>query len=231
MNLTPKFRHICIEGIIGAGKSTLAEALAQRLDALFFPEPTRDNPYLADFYTDLKYGRCRETRIAAMMQNYLLFRRYGNHLASVWGQRQRLCIEDRSIYGDTVFAMMLHESEMIDERDYQTYILAYEMMKDHLRYPDLLIYLEVSPETALARVQQRGRECEADLPLDYLKQLTRAYGQFIDAMEQHCLVWRLPYNEIIPIEMVVQRIRTFEEQSSFSLLHFQKAKGSLSRLA
>ena len=142
---------IGIAGIIGAGKSTLAQSLADHLGYDTYNEPVDDNPYLDDFYADMN-------RWGAMMQIHLLFRRFEQHQQIVW-KKKKGAVQDRTIYEDTIFARMLHEAGFIDKRDYETYLGHFNIMKRFLVYPDILIYLRVSPETSMQRIQERGRGC------------------------------------------------------------------------
>ena len=154
---------IGISGIIGAGKSTLAQNLAARLNYKLFNEPVDDNPYLEDFYSDMN-------RWGAMMQIHLLFRRFEQHQQIVWNS-EKGAVQDRTIYEDTIFARMLHESGFIDRRDYNTYLGHFNLMKRFLVYPDILLYLRVNPETSLNRIAQRGRKAEEGITLEYMQKL------------------------------------------------------------
>ena len=112
---------IGISGIIGAGKSTLAQNLAKHLGYEAFNEPVKDNPYLEDFYTDMN-------RWGAMMQIHLLFRRFEQHQQIVWNSKKG-AVQDRTIYEDSIFARMLYEEGFIDQRDYDTYLGHFNLMK------------------------------------------------------------------------------------------------------
>ena len=103
---------ISISGMIGAGKSTLATALAKKLNLPVYYEPVIDNVYLEDFYKDMK-------KYSFPLQVYLLNRRFAQQQQIVWSGKGG--IQDRTIYEDSVFARMLRDSGNMDERDYQTY--------------------------------------------------------------------------------------------------------------
>ena len=145
---------IGIAGIIGAGKTTLCQRLADHLGYEAFNEPVEDNPYLADFYADMG-------RWGGMMQIHLLFRRFEQHQRIVWN-KEKGAVQDRTIYEDTIFARLLHEAGFIDKRDYETYVGHFNVMKRFLVYPDVLIYLRVEPEVSMERVRERGRDEEQD---------------------------------------------------------------------
>jgi deoxyadenosine kinase len=183
-----RFKHINILGPIGIGKSTLAEKLATTLGARLIPEPVDDNPYLGDFYTAMADGTAMVNRIPGMMQLHLLYRRYENHMSAVFGDRARLCIEDSSIYSDTVFARMLHRSGHIDDRDLATYLGLYEIMKDHTRFPDLVIYLSGTADLCLDRIKKRSRGCESKISREYLADLIENYQDIVMALSRHTQV-------------------------------------------
>jgi deoxyadenosine kinase len=160
-----------IAGIIGAGKSTLASALATRLGWDCIDEPVSNNPYLADFYKDkAKYGFA--------MQIFLLHHRFRQHQSMVWGKRS--AIQDRTIYEDVIFAKMLHESGDISDRDFETYCSAFANMSNFLHRPDIIVYLDVTPEVAHDRVVARARGCEQGLvPIEYLRALRDGYEDWL----------------------------------------------------
>ena len=199
---------IGIAGIIGAGKSTLAQNLAARLNYKSYNEPVDDNPYLEDFYSDMN-------RWGAMMQIHLLFRRFEQHQQIVWNS-EKGAVQDRTIYEDTIFARMLHESGFIDQRDYNTYLGHFNLMKRYLVFPDILLYLRVNPETSLNRIAQRGRKAEKGITLEYMQKLFLGYENFIDEMGRYTRVISLDWNHYLEIDEVVDRISEKKKEK----LHF-----------
>ena len=189
---------IGISGIIGAGKSTLAQDLAGRLGYKAYNEPVKDNPYLEDFYSDMN-------RWGAMMQIHLLFRRFEQHQQIVWNS-EKGAVQDRTIYEDTIFARMLNEAGFIDQRDYDTYLGHFNLMKRYLVYPDLLLYLRVEPETSLQRIAERGRKAESGITLDYMQKLHDGYESFIEEMSRYTRVLTLDWNQFLELDEVVDRI-------------------------
>ena len=189
---------IGISGIIGVGKSTLTENLANHLGYKAYNEPVKDNPYLEDFYADMH-------RWGAMMQIHLLFRRFEQHQQIVWNAGKG-AVQDRTIYEDTIFARMLHESEFIDQRDYETYLGHFNLMKRYLVYPDLLIYLRVDPKTSLQRISERGRKAEVGITLEYMEKLHEGYEEFIKEMNCYTQVLILDWNQYISMDEVVGQI-------------------------
>ena len=190
---------IGISGIIGAGKSTLAQNLAMHLGYEAFKEPVKENPYLEDFYANMN-------RWGAMMQIHLLFRRFEQHQQIVWNSKEG-AVQDRTIYEDTIFARMLHEAGFIDQRDYETYVGHFNVMKRFLVYPDVLIYLRVSPEVSMQRIQERGRDAESKITLDYIEKLHQGYESFIAEMDHYTRVLTLDWNEYKEPEEVAKLVK------------------------
>ncbi len=190
---------IGIAGIIGAGKSTLAKGLADFLDYTAYNEPVKDNPYLVDFYADMN-------RWGAMMQIHLLFRRFEQHQQIVWNKRKG-AVQDRTIYEDTIFARMLHDAGFIDQRDYETYTGHFNVMKRFLVYPDVLIYLRVSPKVSMQRIQNRGRASEGGITLEYMENLYNGYENFIQEMNHYTRVLTLDWNEYMEPDEVAKMLK------------------------
>ena len=190
---------IGIAGIIGAGKSTLAQSLADNLGYDAYNEPVDDNPYLDDFYADMG-------RWGAMMQIHLLFRRFEQHQQIVWNKGKG-AVQDRTIYEDTIFARMLHEAGFIDKRDYETYLGHFNIMKRYLVYPDILIYLRVSPETSMQRIQERGRDAEGEITLEYMQKLHQGYESFITEMVHYTRTLTVDWNEYMETDEVVKMVK------------------------
>ena len=188
-----------IAGIIGAGKTTLTQSLADALGYEAYYEPVKENVYLGDFYTDMK-------RWGAMMQLYLLFKRFEQHQRLVWTTAKG-AVQDRTIYEDTIFAKMLHDGGLIDDRDYETYTGHFSLMKRFLVYPDILIYLQVEPETAFKRIQKRGRDVEQTITLDYLEQLHQGYEQFAEEMGRYTRVLTVDWNAYRPTAEVIELVK------------------------
>eukprot|EP01048_Picozoa_sp_COSAG05_P007950 COSAG05_NODE_581_length_8548_cov_3.360279_6_plen_211_part_00 len=119
---------IGISGMIGAGKSTLAKALAEKLDLPVHYEPVVDNVYLEDFYGDM-------AKYSFQLQVYLLNRRFKQQQQIVWQGMGG--VQDRTIYEDSVFAKMLHDSGHMDDRDYATYLDLFKNMSNFMKKPNI----------------------------------------------------------------------------------------------
>ena len=164
-------RSIAIAGNMGAGKSTLVEFLSRIYGVSPFYEPNENNPYLPDFYADMK-------RWSFHSQLYFLSNKFKLHLEL--DRAPGVVVLDRTIFEDAeVFATALHDMKRIDDRDWNTYWGFYESILDAIRPPDLMIYLRCSMRTLRKRIRMRGREMEKDVPLAYLKRLERLYENWI----------------------------------------------------
>ena len=164
--------HIAIVGNIGAGKTTLTEILAKNYgwDPLF--EAVDNNPYLEDFYSDMK-------RWSFNLQIYFLNTRYRQIIDIQKGGHN--IIQDRTIYEDAyIFAENLHDMGLMTTRDYQNYEAIFANITEFIKPPDLLIYLRASVPTLVNNIQRRGREYESGIRLDYLSKLNEKYQKWIN---------------------------------------------------
>ncbi len=168
-------RSIAIAGNMGSGKSTLVEFLARTYDVSPFYEPNDENPYLPDFYKDMK-------RWAFRSQLYFLSNKFRLH--QELDRTPGVVALDRTIFEDAeIFATALHQMRKIDERDWQTYWGFYQAILDAIKPPDLMIYLRCSMRPLRQRIKLRGRAMEQDVPLAYLKRLERLYEKWIASYE------------------------------------------------
>ena len=164
-------KYIAVSGNIGAGKTTLCGKLAQHFGWDVQYESTDDNPYLQDFYDDMH-------RWAFNLQVYFLHRRYRGIVDILTGERT--VIQDRTIYEDAqIFAPNLHQMGLMSERDFRNYFELFEAMQTQIQAPDLLVYLRADIATLVAHIEQRGREYEGNISIDYLKRLNARYDEWI----------------------------------------------------
>ena len=169
-------KFIVVAGNIGAGKSTLVELLSRELQLTPFYEPVSENPYLVDFYDDMK-------RWAFQSQLFYLTRRLRIHrqLLDVQGS----VIQDRSVYEDAeIFAKNLFLQGDISDRDFGVYQDLYQILVTLLPPPDMIIYLKTSVPVLAQRIARRGRDFEADIPQDYLSRLNGLYESWIAHVNQ-----------------------------------------------
>lgn len=178
---------VAVAGNIGSGKSSLTRLLSDHYGWKTFFESVDDNPYLADFYKDMK-------RWSFNLQVYFLSKRFNDHKRIVEGSES--VIQDRSIYEDAeIFAKNLHLMGMMDSRDYTNYVELYRVMTQYLRPPDLLIYLDARIETLLKQIARRGREYEQSIPQEYLEQLREHYSGWIQGYKEGPLLV-IPSDEV-----------------------------------
>lgn len=170
--------YIAVSGNIGAGKSTLVKKLA--LHYGFYPiyEAASQNPYLKDFYHDMK-------RWAFPLQISFLSHRFKQGLAI--RNISEGVVLDRTIYEDAdIFAENLFRSGYLSERDYQSYLFLYQTLVALVPTPQLLIFLKGSTETLIERIKQRSlekknhRNSEEFIPIDYINNLNKRYSQWIE---------------------------------------------------
>lgn len=163
-------KFIAIAGNMGVGKSALTALLSEKLGWEPLYEAVDDNPYLADFYKDMK-------RWSFHSQMFFLSRKlryYQDVLSS-----SKSIIQDRSIYEDAeIFAENLDRQGHMTERDYRTYREVYEAILPFLPQPDLVIYLRASVATLQRRIALRGRDFEQDINPQYLEQLNELYEEW-----------------------------------------------------
>ncbi len=158
---------------MGSGKSTLVEFLSRTYGITPFYEPNDENPYLADFYKDMKAW-------AFQSQLYFLSNKFRLH--QELDRQDGVVALDRTIFEDAeIFATALHQMRKISKRDWATYQSFYAAILDAIRPPDLMIYLRCSMRPLRQRIRLRGRRMEQDVPLAYLKRLERLYDGWIDS--------------------------------------------------
>ena len=188
---------IGIAGLIGAGKSTLATKLGEHLDLPVYYEPVADNAYLEDFYRDT-------ARYAFSTQIYLLNRRFQQHQEIIW--RGGGGVQDRTIYEDAVFARTLGDQNLLEERDYQTYLQLFRHMSHFMCRPNVIVFLDLSPEGSMERIKMRNRGMESGITLDYLRCRHRCYAEFIEDISRQIPVIRVDWEEFKSTEEVAEVI-------------------------
>ena len=163
-------KFIAIAGNIGAGKTELTSFLCKRYALRPFFEPNEKNPYLADFYKDMKTWAFR-SQVFFLTHKFKLHR----ELQKASGT----ALQDRTIYEDAeIFAKNLHRQRFIDKRDFGTYWELYQSISEALEPPDLMIYLTCPVRTLRERIRLRGRAMEQAIPTRYLTRLNGLYEEW-----------------------------------------------------
>lgn len=163
--------HIAIAGNIGSGKTTLTRLLGKHYKYEPHFEDVENNPYLNDFYNDMQ-------RWSFNLQVYFLNSRFRQ--VSNFRESGKSVIQDRTIYEDAfIFAPNLHEMGLMTTRDFDNYLSLFQLMDSFIKPPDLLIYLKASVPVLVNQIQQRGRDYENSIRIDYLQKLNDRYESWI----------------------------------------------------
>ena len=168
--------HIAVAGNIGSGKTTLTTLLAKHYRYTPHFESVDDNPYLNDFYKDMQ-------RWSFNLQVYFLNSRFAQLIDLK--QKGKPIIQDRTIYEDAhIFAPNLNAMGLLTKRDFDNYLLLFGLMETFVSPPDLLIYLRASVPTLVSQIQERGRDYEEAIRLDYLSRLNERYEAWISTYDK-----------------------------------------------
>jgi len=197
-------RIVIVAGNIGVGKTSLAERLGGRLGWKTAYESVADNPYLPDFYADMRAW-------SFQLQVFFLGHRAQQYLDLCGGAQS--VIFDRSIYEDAfIFARALHHMGNLAERDYMSYRRVFDLVVSRLPAPDLLIYLRAPVSVLMNRIQSRGRAIESGISADYLSLLESFYDDWMHAYDV-CPVLTIRSDDLDfvhkpgHLDIVVQRIQ------------------------
>jgi deoxyadenosine/deoxycytidine kinase len=165
-------RFIGVAGNVGVGKSTLTALLSEYLCWEPFYEAVDDNPYLADFYDDMRAWSFHS-------QVYFLSRRLSHHRQII--ERPGTVVQDRTVYEDAeIFAKNLQRQGHMSDRDWSSYWDLYQTVSTILPPPDLVIYLQASVPVLQERIRLRGRDYEQEISTEYLTQLNDLYQEWVD---------------------------------------------------
>jgi len=210
---------VLVAGNIGAGKTSLAERLAQRLNWQVAYESVDDNPYLPDFYADMRQWSFH-------LQVFFLGHRAEQHRALM--ALPHSAVIDRSIYEDAhIFARALYTLGNMTERDYRAYQRVYQLVVDTLPRPDLLIYIRASVPTLLSHIQRRGRAIENSISADYLALLEQFYTEWLSAFDQ-CPVLTVPGDDLdfvrYPGHLDIVAERVLDKLAGKEVVEFPRAE-------
>lgn len=180
-------KFIIISGNIGSGKSSLTELISEHLGWKAFFEIVDCNPYLEDFYYNMK-------KWSFHLQVFFLSKRFQHHQEIT--NEPFSVVQDRSIYEDVeIFARNLFENHLMDKRDYLNYSELFNIMIRFLKPPDLIIYLQTSVLTLKNRIAHRGREYEQKISFQYLEQLNQLYEQWTSRFKL-CPILKIPTDNL-----------------------------------
>lgn len=195
---------VLVAGNIGAGKTTLTERIGARLGWWTGFESVADNPYLPDFYEDMRSWSFH-------LQIFFLGHRAEQYLEAA--RDARSAILDRSIYEDAhIFARALHHLGNLGERDFLAYRRLFELVVNSLPRPDLLIYLHAPVPVLMERIRRRARDIETGITPEYLSLLETFYNEWLDSFDL-CPVLTLQTDDLdyanqpSHLELVTQRIQ------------------------
>jgi deoxyadenosine/deoxycytidine kinase len=175
-------KFIAVAGNMGSGKTSMVEFLHTRYGFEPVYEPYTTNPYLDDFYKDMRQW-------AFHSQLYFLTHKFRLHLGL--NDAPGTVVQDRSIYEDAeIFATNLYRGRFMPKRDYATYMNLYESMRSALQPPDLMIYLKCDTRAVRQRIRRRGRASEQSIPVGYIRRLNKLYDEWIEGYDlSPVLVW------------------------------------------
>lgn len=172
--------HIGISGNIGAGKTTLTTLLAHHYGWTPKFESVTYNPYLEDYYKDIK-------RWSFALEMYFLQQRL--HDIMEIRKSKDVIIQDRTLFeGVNIFVANNYAQGNLSERDYNTYMDTYNVMMEVVCEPDLMIYLRSSIEHLVAQIQKRGRDYEQSISIDYLSGLNQRYEKWISEYKGRLII-------------------------------------------
>ncbi|MBW7867809.1 MAG: deoxynucleoside kinase [Brumimicrobium sp.] len=164
---------ILIDGVVGCGKTTLGKQLAKYMDIPLYEELQKDYTMnlLERFYADKK-------RWAFTLQIHFLNERF--RMIKEISESGELAFLDRSIFGDRIFASMLNEDGFMTDEEYETYSTLLDNMLEHVSKPQKLVYIHCDVDTAVERIQLRGRGMEQSTPVHYWKRLNEKYNEWYE---------------------------------------------------
>ena len=165
---------IGLAGNIGVGKTTFTKLLSEELNWTPIFESVSDNPYLSDFYSDMK-------RWSFNLQIFFLHKRFEMH--QKMSASLMSVIQDRTIYEDLeIFARNLYQLGKLSQRDWDNYCGLFKVMNSYLKKPDLIIYLKADTDTLLSRIKKRGRDYENSIDSEYIHTLNISYDRWIESI-------------------------------------------------
>lgn len=204
-------KYIAIAGNIGAGKSSLTALLGKNFGWQAYYESVDDNPYLSDFYDDMR-------RWSFNLQIYFLSSRFQHQ--KILMEADHSIVQDRTIYEDVeIFAKNLHRMGLMSDRDYKNYCSLFGEMVSYLKAPDLLIYLRAEVPTLVRQIQKRGREYENTIRIEYLERLNSLYEEWIESYDKDKLIIDTDNLDFVNNKEDLGKVITLIEQRLYGLFN------------
>lgn len=195
-------KFIAVAGNIGAGKTELVQFLCRKYGLKPFYEPNDGNPYLEDFYKDMKAWGFH-SQIYFLTHKLRLHRQLMADPATV--------VQDRTIYEDAeIFATNLYKQKLISPRDYQMYRELYASVCETLQPPDVMIFLKCPVRTLKKRIASRGRAMEQEIPTEYLTRLNRLYAGWRESYDLSPVI-ELETDKLDYLTDLVDRLDVFKQ--------------------
>lgn len=202
---------IGIGGLIGAGKSTLAIELGARLQLGVYPGPEIDDKLRADLHDFPE-------RTSFVAQVRLLTQQFTQH------QEIRWCgaggVQDRTVLEDLAYTRSLFNRGALTPLERDTYMNLYRALSDVMGPPDLILFLDVAPETALRRIRDRGRGRQVETTVEFLSAMREVYEGLVEEISRTVPVIRVPYDsfwdpDVLARELCARhaRLRVLDELS------------------
>ena len=167
MEIIDHYKHIVIEGNIGAGKTTAAKSLAEELDARLILEQFDDNPFLAKFYTDME-------RYAFQVELHFLAERYQQLSRNLLGD----IFQEHTVYDYFFVKSQIFSTINLEEDERVLFNSLYQIMERFMPKPDILIYIHCGTKKLLEQIANRGRDYETNIQPEYLNEITSRYISF-----------------------------------------------------
>lgn len=223
MNATPdamieglrRFHHIAIEGPIGVGKSTLARKLAQHLGAELLLEQPQENPFLDRFYQDMA-GYAFQTQLAFLFQRVKQMQPTAQP-----GMFASGVVSDYLFAKDALFARL-----NLGDDEFRLYSQLFAQVAPQVREPDLIVWLQASPETLLARIRRRAIPMEQGIAPEYVQRLCDAYVEYFHGYEA-APVFAIGTEHFNPVDsdadfaQLLGRLAAFEGRREFFNSHVE----------
>ena len=182
---------VAVGGLIGTGKSTLVNKLADNNNYTIFEEPVDNNPFLVDYYKD-------PARWSFTLQVYYLWERYKQaqeaHMRSL---RNETVVLDSSLYSDLAFALLQHNEGYFTDDEYKTYLNMHKIIAAQTAYPNVMLFLKANIDTVIKRINSRSRECESSIQKEYLLSLMNAYDIILNDLKRHTDIVYIDANKSI----------------------------------